>query len=315
MLFAALGAPLLLAGGCKPTPEPGDLVSGTFLQLWPEHGSLTADEWDRRFGLLNSLGYRDVILQWVGKEGGRNNWRMPDDAMNRLFDAAEIHEFGVQVGLPHDDRWNAVLTSTGTDEAGVFFAEIRQTVRQYIDESAWPERRGFRGWYIPYEIEQHSWSDAMRRASLVQWLADLAQMLRRNADAPPTISTYYSQLTSPLPLQDLWAQLLDHASLRPMIQDGVGVAGLDNVRHLEPLRSLLLDRNIKWDLIIELFEELPSEKQDGSTFQAQSAAFSRVSRQLEIAENYGADSIIAFAADPWLIGPSPRAKALLEHWK
>lgn len=315
MLLSTAGMSLFLVGGCKPNPVPREQVSGTFLQLWPEHAGFSADEWDRRFGLLRTLGYREVIVQWVGKEGGKNDWQMPDEAMNRLFDAAEIHEFGVQVGLPHNDRWNTVLTSGAGREAGAFFDETRQTVRVYVDESGWPERQGFRGWYIPYEIEQYSWSDASRRTQLAQWLADLALLLEENAGVPPTISTYFSQLHSPLSLDDLWAQLLDGANLRPMVQDGVGVAGLKNFDNLEPLRSLLIDRNIRWDLIIELFEELPSAKQDGSTFRARSAAFSRVSRQLEIARHYGADSIVAFAADPYLIGPSPQAKALLEHWK
>ena len=37
-----------------------------------------------------------------------------------------------------------------------------------------------------------------------------------------------------------------------MIQDGVGVAGLDNLKALEPLRRLLLARHAPFDLVIEL---------------------------------------------------------------
>ena len=61
-----------------------------------------------------------------------------------------------------------------------------------------------------------------------------------------------------------------------MIQDGVGVAGLDNLKALEPLRRLLLARCAPFDLVIELFEELPSGSTDGSTFKARSADFERV---------------------------------------
>ena len=71
-----------------------------------------------------------------------------------------------------------------------------------------------------------------------------------------------------------------------MIQDGVGVAGLDNLKALEPLRRLLLARRAPFDLVIELFEELPSGSTDGSTFKARSADFERVRKQWLIADSY-----------------------------
>ena len=91
-----------------------------------------------------------------------------------------------------------------------------------------------------------------------------------------------------------------------MIQDGVGVAGLDNLKALEPLRRLLLARHAPFDLVIELFEELPSGSTDGSTFKARSADFERVRKQWLIADSYGAQRVVAFALDPWVIGDSPR---------
>ncbi len=315
VLLGMLGVPLLLVGACNSKVSARDLVSVTFLQLWPEHARWTAEAWDQYFGLLKTLGYREVIVQWTAKEGGKSDWRLPDDALDKLFDAAEIHGFGVQVGLPHDDRWTEVLNSPDIERASAFFDMTSQTVRRYVDESSCPQRNGFRGWYIPYEIEQYSWSDISRRMHLTQWLADLAATLEIKSGSVPTISTYFSQLESTLTLEQLWSEILDATMVRPMIQDGVGVAGLENYRNLEPLRALFVQRRLKWDLIIELFEELPSEKTDGTTFHAQSAAFSRVSRQLKIASDYGAASIVAFSADPWLIGSGRRAKALLQHWQ
>lgn len=315
LLLGMLTTPLMLLGGCTPNARARELVSATFLQLWPAHAGLTVAEWDRRFGLLHELGYGEIILQWTAKEGGRDNWRFPDAALTTLFDVAERRHFGVQVGLPHDDRWISALSSSDTGYVTEFFGSTTQRIYSFLKASVWNTRAAFRGWYIPYEIEQHSWADSGRRAQLIGWLAELAAMLEENSGTKPTISTYFSQLSSSLTLESLWVEILKTARLRPMIQDGVGVAGLGNYKNLEPLRKLFLNRKLKWDLIIELFEELPSAKSDGTTFEAHSATFARIQKQLNIAENYGADSVVAFAAEPWLIGSTPQAEALLHQWR
>ena len=56
-----------------------------------------------------------------------------------------------------------------------------------------------------------------------------------NSGHAPCISTYFSRLGGSGTLEQLW-RVLDHARVHPMIQDGVGVAGLDNLKALEPLR-------------------------------------------------------------------------------
>jgi hypothetical protein len=121
-------------------------------------------------------------------------------------------------------------------------------------------------------------------------------------------------LPGALSLADLWNGLLDVVRLRPMLQDGVGVSGMAAYEALEPLHRMLLARRAPFDLIVELFEELPSERQDGTTFNARSADAARVRRQLRIARRYRAQRVVAFAADPWLIGPTPEAERLKREW-
>ncbi|MNE97310.1 hypothetical protein D3C80_1956340 [compost metagenome] len=99
-----------------------------------------------------------------------------------------------------------------------------------------------------------------------------------------------------------------------MIQDGVGVAGLANYQSLAPLHDMLLARRASFDLILELFEELPSSSTDGSTFKARSADFDRVKQQWEVARGYGAKRVVAFAIDPWVIDNTPEARALMQAW-
>jgi len=92
--------------------------------------------------------------------------------------------------------------------------------------------------------------------------------------------------------------------LRPMLQDGVGVAGLGNYAGLEPLRVLLLNRGIAFDLIVELFEQLPPLPNTNGAFRARPASSDRIRTQMSIARNYGADRIVAFAIDPWMLKKS-----------
>lgn len=65
---------------------------------------------------------------------------------------------------------------------------------------------------------------------------------------------------------------------------------------------------------MELFEELPSGKTDGTTFKARSADFNRVRQQWDVARGYGAKRIVAFTLDPWVIGDTPEARALMDAW-
>ncbi|WP_225981460.1 hypothetical protein [Paracidovorax avenae] len=74
------------------------------------------------------------------------------------------------------------------------------------------------------------------------------------------MSTFFSKLQTPGTLTALWTDILEKVALRPMLQDGVGVAGMGNYAGLEPLRALLRQRGVPFDLIIELFEQLPPSR-------------------------------------------------------
>ena len=103
--------------------------------------------------------------------------------------------------------------------------------------------------------------------------------------------------------------------IRDRVQDGVGVAGLRNYEALAPLQQMLLERRAPFDLIVELFEQLPPTRPDGSDFQARTASFERVRRQWDVARDYGAQRVVAFAIDPWVLNDTPEARQLLREWK
>ncbi|CAB3853821.1 DUF4434 domain-containing protein [Achromobacter deleyi] len=306
----ALGALAPLAA-CAPPIS----LNATFLQLWLSHLDLTADDWRRRIAAYRRLGCREIFLQWTGLEGGRpDDWMAPKAMLDAIFDEAERSGLGVHVGLPYDQRWWNMLASPDDAALAAYLDHTRDRGVAYMQSAAWSKRRNFRGWYLPYELEQYNWSSPQRQALLVPWLDAFARAAQATSYRVPTISTYFSRLGGDGSLTQLWSRVLDHVAIHPMIQDGVGVAGLANYQSLEPLHDMLLKRRASFDLVMELFEELPSGSTDGTTFKARSADFDRVKQQWQVARGYGAKRVVAFTVDPWVIGDTPEARALMRAW-
>lgn len=309
LLRGLAALPLLAMTSVRPTAG----MDGSFLQLWPSHLDLSRAQWRERLRQTRGLGCRDLVLQWVGLSGKSPAWQLPQATLKLLLDEAQRAGLSVQVGLPYDERWWDVIADEDTDALRVFLAQTEKNAADFMRTATFTGHRAFRGWYIPYEIEQFNWANPQRQAMLAQWLARITQA-RGNANAPG-ISTYYSRLPGEGKLASLWGTVLERAELRPMIQDGVGVAGLDNYDALAPLARALRARGTQFDLIVELFEELPPATSDGTTFNAVAADFGRVQTQLNIARHYGAERVLGFAADPWLLGDTPQAKQLYAAWR
>jgi hypothetical protein len=290
-------------------------LNATFLQLWRSHLDLGPDDWRVRLSAYRRLGCREIFLQWVGLEGGRpDDWMASDAVLRMIFDEAEHQGLGVHVGLPYDQRWWDVLAKPDQAALIAYLDQTRARGVAYMQAASWPKRRAFRGWYVPYELEQYNWASAERQALLIPWLDGFSRTAQATSPGVPCISTYHSRLPGEGSLTKLWSGILDRVRIHPMIQDGVGVAGLANYQSLAPLHDMLLARRASFDLILELFEELPSSSTDGSTFKARSADFDRVKQQWEVARGYGAKRVVAFAIDPWVIDNTPEARALMQAW-
>lgn len=296
--------------GCSRKPH----IDATFLQLWQSHLQLSRDDWMARMAAMHALGSNELVLQWVGLHGGSEPaWRLPDASMQHLLDAAGANGMRVRIGLPCDQGWWTVL-GRDADTQAAFFERSLHDASLYIRTSPWSRHAQFAGWYIPYEIEQYHWAEPAAQQRLGQWLAAFSDASQHAGHGVPAISTYYSKLETEGDLVQVWQHLLQQARLRPMVQDGVGVAGWDNLKAIEPLLGMLRGQRIAFDVIVELFEQLPSEKNDGTDFKARSADYPRVARQLEWASATGAAQVVAFALDPWVLQDDAGAQALHRQW-
>lgn len=308
---AALAACLPLAA-CTSPPN----IGGSFVQLWRSHLEWTREQWHERLAATHALGCKEIFVQWTGIDGEPDNtWLAPDALIRTLLDESAALGMGVHLGVPYDERWWTAIGTPDDASLGAFLQRTGQNAASYMQGAAWPKHAAFRGWYLPYELEQYDWAAPARLDALAAWLGGMSAVAKATSGQTPTISTYYSRLPTPGTLAGMWSTLLDRVSLHPMIQDGVGVAGMSNYAALAPLHDMLVARGAPFDLILELFEELPSEKNDGTTFDAKAAEFSRVKRQWEVAKDYGATRVVAFAIDPWVLDDTPGSKALLREWR
>lgn len=313
MLRTALLLPAAAAIASLPGCSPPERVDGSFLQPWRSHLQWSAAEWQRSVQLARRLGCRQLVLQWSGILGGDDgDWELPEASLRMLFAAAADAGVRVRVGLPFEQRWWRAM---GGDDATLqaFFADSLERARQWLAQAPWSRLPAFGGWYLPYELEQYHWADPTRQQWLARWLHGLQQAAATQG-GDCAVSTYFSRLPTQGDLAALWEALLAQVPLRPMVQDGVGVAGLDNLRQLQPLLQVFARRGTRFDAIVELFRELPGSAPDGSRFEGESADFARIRQQLQWAHGSGADNVLVYAVDPWLSQDTPQAKALRRRW-
>lgn len=313
LLRAALLAPaagaLAMLPGCSPPPQ----IDGTFLQPWRSHLAWTAQDWQRSLQLAQPLGCHELVLQWCGVRGGEGgDWELSAGSLRDLFAAAAEAGVRVRVGLPFEQRWWRALAADA-DAQQAFFADSLEHARQWLGQAPWATDPAFAGWYLPYELEQYHWADPDRQQALARWLRGLQQACAaRGGDC--AASTYFSRLQTRGDLATLWDTVLAQVPLRPMVQDGVGVAGAGNPVQLEPLLALLRQRGIAFDAIVELFRELPGSPADGSGFVGATASAARIEQQLRWATASGAAQRYVYALEPWLSQDTPEARALRRQW-
>jgi hypothetical protein len=266
---------------------------------------------------MRKLGCRELFVQWLGIEDDAeaNRWLLGPGQITDLLDICQALGMKVHLGVPFHQGWWNRIGGSDSQALALFLRRIADGAQRFMQQARWPRHAAFQGWYLPYELEQYHWASPERAALLTQALLPMARAAAETSGRPPTISTYFSHLHGPGSLEGLWRLLLDRLELRPMIQDGVGVSGLGNLAALAPLSRMLLERRQPFDLIVELFEQQVPIPSEGAQFQAVSANFRRVQRQWDLARGYGAQRIVTFALDPWVLGDSPQARALKRRWQ
>jgi hypothetical protein len=94
-----------------------------------------------------------------------------EELIQLLFEEGRSNGIGIRVGLPYDEGWWKVLSGKGTRRVSEFLDRTQAVCMDTLNNSRWPDQAGFRGWYLPYELDQYNWATPERRELLVPWLS------------------------------------------------------------------------------------------------------------------------------------------------
>ncbi len=308
MAGLAGGLLLCLAGSARDPWRLARPLDGSFIQPWRDDLSLSSTKWAERVADARRLGCPDLILQWT-RHG--SDYTLDGDLLVRLLDFVLAAGCRLQLGLPYDPDYWAVLEGRGARTRAALLAAASEECKRFMAAAPFAGHPAFAGWYMPYELDQASWAKPEDVAALVAFLRDVRQA---GGDTPMAFSCFHSRNDPGRTLLDLWRALPPDLGLRPMIQDGVGVFGLSNYRLLAPLFAHLRAFGIPFDVVVELFAQKPADHLEPGAFAADAAPFARLSAQLDLAAASGAEHLIAFALHPYMTGPAPGAGQLLASY-
>ncbi|MEW6255742.1 MAG: DUF4434 domain-containing protein [Pseudomonadota bacterium] len=300
----AAGLLAMLAGSSRDPWRLARPLDGSFVQPWRDDLALSGTQWAERVADARQLGCRHLVLQWT-RHG--TDYALDADLIIRLMDFVLAAGCRLEVGLPYEaDYWH-VLEERASRGRLALLEAAAHACEAFMAAAPFAGHPAFAGWYIPYEIDQASWV----RTQDVAALAFFLQRLKAASGSQPlSISCFHSRNDPSRSLLDLWQALPAMLDLRLLVQDGVGVFGLDNYRLLAPVFAHLRARGRPFDVVVEVFDQKANDPLEPGAFVADAARFTRIAAQLELAAASGADRLIAFALHPYMTGPAPGAAHL-----
>jgi len=251
--------------------------------------------------IFHGLGCRDVILQWAVHDGAPV---LSGPEFSGMLDTAAQLGLRVTIGLPYQSGYWTVLSEGDRTVRTAFLEHALEQGKAFIEACAERRHPAVSGFYVPYEIDQHSWAAAPDRRLLAGFLAKLADAA--GAQAPLAVSTFHSELPAETDLAHLWDGLLGKAPVRPMVQDGAGKMGVSNYAHLDSLFVLLSARGQPFDVVVELF----THRIEGEENVFSAAGLPRIRKQLTAAAQSGAERLIGFAIYPYMDDTNPAGREL-----
>jgi hypothetical protein len=247
-------------------------LQGSFLQLWKSHADLNPQQWRERLAAMADMGCRTVTLQWVGLIGGQSPWMMPEAMLRNVFDIA--HEQGMQVSgcrstTPGGRRCRRMSRGRRSSSPRPWArrrlsGHLALAAAQRLCRLVHPLRAGA----VPL--------GQCRQPATPGRLAGCDVCQHPTAQRPYPVDFHLPQRAAHRgSLLQLWRTLLDTTALRPVVQDGVGVAGWTNLQAIEPLLLELRRRRCHsmwwWSCSSSC-----RRKNDGTDFKARSADYARV---------------------------------------
>ncbi|MBU0730296.1 MAG: DUF4434 domain-containing protein [Proteobacteria bacterium] len=295
-IFGSISSGMEVSVRGQQNPAPGIFIQpNNQMAAWPEK------QWQLEFQRMQDLGFKVLIVQWCRDKDIFYYPLPPDSDDNRPGQVAIPHrnmlgtikrfaeQFGMEfyLGLYHEASfWEQIKQKPELLEGyllslGERNFEVAKALLPLVKDSP-----GFKGFYIPQEVDDLTWMDKDKARRLSLFLSRLTERLKRlQPDADVLISTFFRGRSSPGSFAEMWQMILSRTRIDVLlVQDGVGSGEVSLhflERYLVELRKRLPEgKNRLWG-VVEAFDVITDEKQE---FVAGSAPMARVQQQMSTAD-------------------------------
>lgn len=283
-------------------------LNGTFLQLTARHKSWTDAQWTQLFDYLHQLQLSNVFVQWTAYDDisfYRSAPEMSGSPLDKILSNANRTGLKVWVGLySNSGYWDRI--GQGSAAAANYLDNVRAKSLAIARDlaPALKQDSAFAVWYLPEEIDDVNWESPQARSQLLRHL-DLtsAEIHRLTPGACIAISTFSNARISPRQFRTFWEDAFHSTTVTAvLLQDGVGAQKLELNEfplYAEALSAAARSAGRQFGIIVELFQQTGGPPVDSGSFQASSARWDRVCRQLQIAHRF-TNSVIGFSIPEYM---------------
>src|SRR6266404_9028829 len=242
-------------------------LKGTFLQLTNAQLARPAAEWRQLFDELRTIGINTLFLQWTVLDRKPlfqevRHGTAANSPLSSILELAAQSGIRVWFGLDLDSSyWEEIKQPA--EMLRPYFRRRLQDLAGFLDDlNATTTGAPFAGWYIPDEIDDRTWLDPGKRATLKKYLAETVAMLKaRRPGSKVAISGFSNSFADPDLLASFWADIIRASGIDLLLfQDGVGEGkvALENIG----LYYRALDRAVRGvgaqlGAVVELFSLMP----------------------------------------------------------
>ena len=321
ILFALSASPARTAD----TPR----LSGTFIQLYDKDLNHPEGYWEQSLDAMEKVGIKDIVFQWSAI-----------DPTPYEKDTEDVHDYTAlvaQIAAMAADRGMDYLIGLENDPG--YWEKIKRPPhllevyfrRLCLDGVALGKKfhesgavgPHFKGWYIPQELDDLSWSSTEKRKALIGYISSLKSNLRAITGPHPLyISGFTNMKVDPQTYHDILYPLVLESGLDGfLLQDGIGVRKTDMQSlpyYYQAAKNALQQAEQVTGIerefipIIELFEQVKMEAPDDQAFRTIPTSLDRLQRQLKLATQYSG-TVYGFSLPDYmfpatLLGGDPNAE-------
>lgn len=320
MIFAAVmtvSSPVF-AGEAAPLVSRS-VVNGTFVQLLEKHDSWSKAQWERLFDQLQSVGLRQIVVQWAVTDNlafypTQSFKQTSHPPLETILQIAEIRGIEVYIGLAHDSLyWGKIQQAPVYLEEYLKHLRLRSELVAREVASLSLKYSAFKGWYITEEIDDVTWGPPRKRTLLYQHIGQLSQYLKKLTPGYAVmLSAFSSNQLSPDSYGDFVQHLLSGSSVDILLfQDSIGTGKLSLEYlplYLQAVKNATDAQQRKLQVVVELFQMISE-----SPFAARPADMPRIGQQLKLAAGYSNAGIGSFSMPDYLLQDNEKPASSLQQ--